>query len=323
PASETAHQTGIYVESPFKLSSQLMLYLGLRGNFFFREKGFFDLEPRLSLHYQLNETSALHGSYNRQHQYLHLLSPTSMGLPLDFYVSASRSLPPQSGHLFSVGYFKSFWENDWEISADIYYRNMNHVTEYVQTITSGKKATYLEQTYSGKGRAYGLELIVKKNFGAWNGWISYTLGRSERQFPQINRGQPFPARFDRLHDLSLTSSYRFNEKWEASLVYIYATGNAFTLPSSWYFINNTPVKEYAAYNSARMPAYNRMDLSVQYWYKKDNGIIFSIYNVFMVNNPLYIFLNVERDDDTGKMEIEVRHNKLFTVMPSVSWRFRF
>ncbi|MDR0546720.1 MAG: TonB-dependent receptor [Dysgonamonadaceae bacterium] len=323
PARETAHHTGLYAETQWPLSNRLKMNAGLRTNFFFHERGFWDVEPRLALQYFPTETSVIRLSYNRQHQYLHLLSPTSMGLPLDFYVSASQNLPPQSGNLFSAGYFKSFQNSDWEFSADVFFRTMNHVIEYVQTITSGQTQSYLDQAFAGKGRAYGLELMLKKNDGRWNGWLSYTLGRSERQFAELNQGKPFPARFDRLHDLSFTSVYSFNERWEMSLVYIYATGNAYTLPSSWYFINSTPVKEYGAYNGARMPAYNRTDLSVQYWYKKDNGFIFSVYNLFMVNNPMYVFLNVERDDDSGKMQIEVQHKKLFSIMPSISWRFKF
>jgi hypothetical protein len=190
-------------------------------------------------------------------------------------------------------------------------------------ITGGQIDAYSDDILTGNGRAYGLEIILKKNYGKLTGWVSYTLGRSERTFDAINQGKTFPARFDRRHDLSLAASYTFNEKWEASFVYVYATGNAYTLPSSWYFINNMPVKEYGDYNSARMPAYNRTDLSLNYWYRKGNGFNFSIYNLFMINNPVYIFMNVKQNEDTGNIQVSVKQKKLYTIVPSVSWRFKF
>jgi outer membrane receptor protein involved in Fe transport len=244
-------------------------------------------------------------------------------MPLDFWAPASTQMQPQSGNEFSIGYFQSIRKDDWELSADLFYRTMNHCVEFFQSFPNEANGSYTDNIYAGNGRSYGLEILLKKNYGRLTGWLSYTLGRSERTFEEINQGKTFPARFDRRHDLSLVSSYSFNEKWDASIVYVYATGNAYTLPSSWYFINNTPVKEYGDYNSARMPAYNRTDLSVNYWYRKDNAINFSIFNVFMLNNPIYIFMNVEQEKESGNIQVDVAQKKLYTLIPSVSWRFKF
>ncbi|MDR1738995.1 MAG: TonB-dependent receptor [Candidatus Symbiothrix sp.] len=323
PDPLVSHLASLYAEAELPLNPQWDVRAGLRYNLFFQDRTFNNIEPRISFHYQPDNNNRLHLTLNRQHQYLHLLCPTSVGLPLDFWVTASGAMPPQSGNGVSIGYFHSTSKHDWELSAEIFYRMMHHIYEYNQTITSGNSTSYLDNITTGKGKAYGLELIVKKNFGAWNGWISYTLGKSDRTIPALNNGQTFPARFDRRHDLSLVATYKFSEKWNASLVYIYATGNACTLPSSWYFINNTPVKEYAVYNGARMPDYHRTDLSLQYLYAKDNGIVLSIYNLFAVNNPLYVFMNVERNDKTGQPEIRVRHKQLFSIIPSLTWRFKF
>jgi hypothetical protein len=323
PSIQNAHDAGIYGGINLPLTPEINADLGLRYNLFFQDKLFQSLEPRILLNYRFKETNVFRLAYIRQNQYLNLLTPTSVGLPLDFWAAASSQLPPQSGNEFSLGYFHTFQGDAFEFSAEIFYRTMQNVNEYVQTITTGQNNPYSDNTFVGSGRAYGLELILKKNYGKFTGWLSYTLGRSERTFDEINQGKTFPAKFDRRHDLSLVSSYSFNEKWDISMVYVYATGSAYTLPSSWYFINNTPVKEYGQYNGARMPDYNRMDLSLNYWYKKDNGIIFSVYNLFCINNPIYIFMNVKQDITTGKIAVEVKQKKLYTIIPSVSWRFKF
>jgi hypothetical protein len=323
PPVLTAHEVGWYGGTKFSIASGISADLGLRANVFISDKTFYSLEPRAVFSYQFRENSIFRLAYNRQNQYLNRLKPTSVGFPLDFWVTASSQLPPQSGNEFSAGYFKTFRNDGFEFSAEIFYRTMNHLNEYIQTITDRQTDTYSDHTFVGSGRAYGLEMILKKNYGSFTGWLSYTLGRSERTFEDLNQGKTFPARFDRRHDLSAVASYSFNEKWDASLVYVYSTGNAYTLPSSWYFIGNTPVKEYGDYNGARMPDYNRTDVSVNYWYKKDNGIIFSVYNVFGVNNPIYVFMNIKQDKESGNIEVDVKQKKLYTIIPAISWRFRF
>ena len=318
-----AHDAGLYLSTTIPFTPRLTAEAGLRYNLFVGDKSFNSVDPRMALYYRIGETDVLRAAYNRQNQYLSLLTPSNIGIPTDFWISASKDISPQSGNEFSVGYFRSFLQDAFDVSAEIFYRNMNHVTEYSQNFIAQHINSYADNVLTGNGRAYGLEVIMKKNYDRFTGWISYTLGRSERKFDKINEGKIFPARFDRRHDLSLVSSYTINNRWDVSVVYVYATGNAYTLPSSWYFINNAPVKEYGDYNSARMPDYNRMDLSVNYWYKKDNGINFSIYNVFMVNNPVYIFLNVEQDKETGNIKLDVKQNKLYTIIPSISWKFKF
>ena len=323
PAISRAHDAGLYTSSNLSLSSQLSVDLGLRYNLFVQDKTFHSIDPRVLLRYQLNETTVFRAVYNRQNQYMNKLSPSSVGIPLDFWIAASDKIPPQSGNEYSLGYFQSFHNDAFELSGEVYYRTMNNVNEYSQNFISGQNDSYIDNVFVGTGRAYGVGMLLKKNYGKFTGWISYALGRSERTFDEINDGKTFPARFDRRHDLSLVTAYTFNEKWDASIVYAYATGNAYTLPSSWYFINNTPVKEYGKYNGSRMPDYNRTDLSVNYWFRKDNGINFSVYNAFIVNNPIYIFMNIRQNEETGIVEVDIKQKKLYTIIPSVSWRFKF
>jgi outer membrane receptor for ferrienterochelin and colicin len=323
PTSIDAQDAALYLTSSFSILPRLTVEGGLRYNLFYHKNLFQNVEPRLALRYHLHETAILRANYSRQNQYLHLLNVSSIGIPIDFWTVASSHIRPQSGNEFSTGYFQSFNNDNYELSGEIYYRTLRHVKEYNYPIINGQTDSYANYVLSGNGRAYGLEIILKKNYGKLTGWLSYTLGRSERTYNAINQGKTFPAQFDRRHDLSVTASYSFNEKWDASLIYVYATGNAYTLPSSWYFINNTPMKEYGDYNSARMPAYNRTDLSVNYWLKKDNGFNFSLYNLFMLNNPIYIFMNVRQNRDTGNLQISIKQKILYTLVPSVSWRFKF
>lgn len=323
PSRLEAQDAALYLASSFSIVPRLTAEWGIRYNLFYHNRLFQSVEPRLALRYRVQTDASLRINYSRQNQYLHLLNASSVGIPLDFWTIASSQIRPQSGDEFSAGYFRSFDNDNWELSGEIYYRALKQVKEYNTAIISGQTDSYVNHIFSGNGRAYGLEVILKKNYGKLTGWMSYTLGRSERTFDAINQGKTFPAQFDRRHDLSIAASYSFNKKWDASLVYVYATGNAYTLPSSWYFINNTPVKEYGDYNSARMPAYNRTDLSLNYWYRKDNCFNFSVYNLFMISNPIYIFMNVKQDEDTGNLVISVKRKKLYTLIPSVSWRFKF
>lgn len=318
-----AHSAAAYIASSLPITPALGLDWGIRYSFFLNGKDFHGLEPRLALHYRLKDNILLRASYDRHKQYLNMLNPGSIGLPLDFWTAASSQLPPQSGSQFTLGYYQSLPGDSWELSGELFYRSMSKLNEYFQTIIDRENKPYIDNVFIGKGKAYGLELMIKKNYGRLTGWLSYTLSKSERSFPELNEGKTFPARYDRRHDLSLVTSYSFNSRWDLSLVYTYATGNAYTLPSSWYFINGAPVKEYGAYNGARMPDYNRTDISLSYWFRKDNGLNLSIYNLFVVDNPIYIFLNVKQDKDSGNIEVSVKQKKLYTIMPSISWRFKF
>ncbi len=324
---QIAHDISVFVSSSFRLNSSTKMDAGLRYNVYSEQKEnkktFFSIEPRLSVSYRLNETTILRAAYDKQNQYLNLLTSSNVGLPVNSWIAASGDISPQFANQFSAAYYKTFKNDAYELSAEVYYKTMGNVMEYSRNFTGNDENDFKNNIFYGFGRAYGLELILKKNHGKLTGWLSYTLARSDRKMNGINEGKTFPAKFDRRHDLSLVGAYSFNERWDASLVCIYATGNAYTLPSSWYFINNTPVKEYADYNSARMPDYSRTDISVNYWFKKDNGLNFSIYNMFMVDNPVYIFLNLKQDKDSGNLFIEVKKKRLYTIIPSISWRFKF
>lgn len=319
-----AHDAAAYLQTTFLISERLTAEAGLRYSLFHSDRKTFQrIDPRLSLRYRLKENVFLRAAAGRQSQSLRLLSQSSVGIPLDFWVCASREIPIQSGNDFSFGYYRNFSEDAYELSGDIYFRTLSQLSEYRNGQITANTSSLEESILYGEGKAYGVELMLKKNTGKLNGWISYSLGRSERQFEGINRGKTFPARFDRRHDLSIVASYTINEKWDVSATCVYASGHAYTLPSSWYFINNTPVKQYGEYNGARMPDYKRTDLSIHYWFRKNNGINFSVYNLFMEKNPVYVFLNIKEDPEKGEILMKVKKKRLATIVPSVSWKFNF
>ena len=277
---------------------------------------------RLSGQYRLKNNLYLRTNYSHNNQYVNKLTPSSVGLPTDFWIIAADQIKPQRGDEFSLGWYYLFMNNQIELSADIYYRSMHNVTQFDYNFIANDNSSFINNVSYGRGRAYGLELMLKKNYGKLTGWLSYALSKSERKFDEINEAKWFPARFDRTHDLSLTSNYKFNSKWDLSLTCIYATGNTYTQPTSWYFINNLPIKEYTEYNNARMPDYSRVDIGINYWFKKNNGLNFSLYNMLMVENPIYIFMVIKQDSNDN-IKLEMKRKKLYTIIPSISWNFKF
>ena len=319
-----AHDAAIFITAQRELLPRLNSEFGIRYTFFHsRNADYQALEPRVSFRYELAENRYLRASFNRHNQYMHRLSSSGIGIPCDFWMLASNEIQPQSGNTFSAGYYHIFARSGYELSADVYYRKMNCLSEYDYSVTSMENASLYQAICFGKGQAYGLELMLKKNWGKLTGWLSYALARSEREFDDINNGEVFPARYDRRHDFSAVASYTFNDRWDASLVQVFSSGGAYTLPTSWYFIGNTPVKQYGEYNSARMPDYNRTDISVNYWFRPDNGINLSVYNLFMVENPIYVFLSINHDKKKGKIIMDTKKKLLSTIIPSISWRFKF
>lgn len=288
------------------------------------------LEPRIAFNYTLPFDGLLQLSYNRIYQFIDLISISGVGLPTDFWIPASRNIPPQRTDNFSAGYFQSVWKNTIEFSVEGYYRRMTCQTEYDNAIMDLLNQKYiLEQSLLyGEGKAYGAEFMLKNNGDKWNGWISYTLGWSKRRFPDIENGRIFPAKHDRRHDLSVVVSYAPNRKWDFSSVFVYATGNAYTQPMGMHVVGGNPVKEYGHYNGARLPDYHRLDVSANYWFFKEkdreSGLNLSVYNVYRRKNPLYIFV-VAKKSDSGNNQIVVKkkYKRLYDLIPSISWTFKF
>lgn len=323
-----ANEAAIFVSAKPKLFENVTADLGVRINYYTSgSDSYLHFQPRAVLNYYANENYSFYASYNRQYQYLSLITTSSVGIPTDFWIASSDGIKPQSSDEFSIGSNQNITKS---ISSSFggFYRSMKNLLEYPYGITQFNEITTLKNDlYVGEGKAYGFEMMLKKSSGKFSGWLSYTLSWSDRNFDELNNGKTYFAKYDRRHNLSVVGMYDLNSKWNFGVTQIFSSGNRFTMPTSWYFINNNPVKEYSGYNNAQMPDYVRTDLSVNYYFiktaKKESALNFSIYNTFNIANPIYVVLDVEVSEDKSNVVVKQEKKVLYRILPSVSWRFKF
>lgn len=282
------------------------------------------LEPRLALNYLLNSKSSVKISYNRIYQFLHLLSNSTTTTPTDLWLPSSNNVKPQISDQVSLGYFRNFVDNEFESSLEIYYKDLKNQIDYKNGAELVFNSTVEAELVFGRGWAYGAELMVKRNFGRLNGWVSYTWSRTMRQFDEINLGNPYPARYDRVHDLSLVGIFEINKKLSLSATWIYYTGNAVTFPGGKYEIEGITVGYYTERNAYRMPSYHRLDFGLTWQRKKtdkfESSWNFSIYNAYARENAYFIQFR-EKEDNPGVTEAV--QFAIFKAIPSLSYKFKF
>lgn len=324
-----ANEIAVFTSSKPKLFKNMSADLGIRINYYTSgaQNSYIHFQPRIVLNYYPNEKYSYYASYNRQYQYLSLITTSSVGIPTDFWIASSDGIKPQSSHEFSIGSHQNISRN-FSSTIGIFYRSMKDLLEYPYGITQFNETTTLKNDLLvGKGKAYGLEMMFRKNRGKFNGWISYTLSWSDRKFDELNNGETYFAKYDRRHNLSIVGTYDLNSKWNFGATQIFSSGNRFTMPTSWYFINNNPVKEYSEYNNAQMPNYIRTDISANYYFtktaKKESALNFSIYNTINMDNPIYVVLDVQVNEDKNSVVVKQDKKVLYRILPSISWRFKF
>lgn len=296
------------------------------------------LAPRLSASYILNEKSSIKGSFARTYQYIHLVSNSTSSLPTDVWMPSSNNIKPQIADQLAAGYFRNFLDNMLEFSAEAYYKNMQNVIDYRDGAEVTLNPAVEGELLYGIGRAYGLELLLKKRRGKFTGWVSYTLSRTERQFDEINDGAWYAARQDRTHDFSIVAMYNFTERLSISGTWVFYTGNAVTFPSGKYEIFGQTVDLYSERNGYRMPDYHRLDLGVTLLNEKFKMVAdpltgeevkvakkfqsswnFSVYNAYGRENAFSI--DFRTNETTGVTEAV--QLSLFKIVPSVSYNFKF
>nr|WP_294898538.1 TonB-dependent receptor [uncultured Pedobacter sp.] len=289
-------------------------------------KNYFNLEPRISVAYKLSDSKSIKVSFARNTQNLHLMSNSTATSPTDLYIMNSNNVKPEISDQVALGYFSNFKNDSYEFSSEIYYKNMKNQIEYRNgTDLRGNKNVESDLLF-GDGRAYGIELFLKKRFGNFNGWIGYTLAKTERQFQQINNGKWFNAKQDRTHDLSLVGIYKASKRWTLSSTFVYSTGNAITYPSGKYQLNGQTVFYYSEKNGYRTPAYHRLDLSatlepkVNPNRKYQSSWSFGIYNVYNRKNAYSIDFKNDPDNPSKTQAVQT---SLFGIIPSVTWNFKF
>lgn len=287
-------------------------------------KNYGGFEPRASLTYLINSSNSVKVSFNRNRQYIHLLSNTTSGTPMDAWVPSSTIIEPEIANQYAIGYFKNFSDNKFESSVEIYYKDLKNQVDYKNGANLMLNPYVESQLVFGIGRAYGLEFFLKKRMGKFTGWISYTLSKTEKQFDDIDQGKWFPARYDRVHDISIVAMYKISEKLNVSATWVYYTGDAVTFPSGKYTIEGETVSYYTERNGYRMPDYHRMDIGVTYFNKKtektESSWNFSVYNAYARENAYAITFRENANDPSKTEAVRV---SLFKIIPSITYNFKF
>lgn len=287
-------------------------------------KTYINPEPRISANYIINEKNAVKAAYDRNTQNLHLLSNSTSGSPTDLWISSSNNVKPEIADQISLGYFRNFKENMFEFSVETYYKNYQNVVDYKDNAQLNFNEGVESQLLYGKGRAYGVEFFLKKKFGKFNGWVGYTLARTEKIIEGINSYNWYPARQDRTHDVAIVGIYELNPKWTFSATWVYYTGNAVTFPSGKYEVAGQVINYYTERNGYRMPAYHRLDIGITWQRKKtekfESSWNFSLYNAYGRENAYRIDFQEDPNDPTRTQAVQTT---LFRWIPSITYNFKF
>ena len=287
-------------------------------------QNYFNLEPRFTSSFMVDSTSSFKLGYARNVQNLHLISNSTSSTPTDLWIPSSANVKPEISDQISLGYFRNFFNNRYELSLEGYYKDMQNQVDYKDGASTIANDLIEGELLYGKGRAYGVELFFKKKYGRFNGWISYTLSRTEKQIDGINNSEWYAARQDRTHDVSLVGIYDINDKLSVSATWVFYTGSAVTFPSGKYYIDGNIQWLYTERNGYRMPNYHRLDLSVTYYNKKtakfESSWNFGIYNAYARENAWTIDF---RESETDPTKTEAVQIALFKIVPSITYNFKF
>jgi hypothetical protein len=282
------------------------------------------LEPRVSMSYLYSKSASIKAAYSRNAQYIHLISNTTTTSPTDLWIPSSLNTKPEVSDQVSLGWFKNFKENTYELSIETYYKSMLNQIDYRNGANTQANELIEGELLYGIGRAYGVEVMLKKKSGKFTGWLGYTLSRSERKIEGINNNEWYAAKQDRTHDISIVGIYDITPKLSISALFVYYTGNAVTFPSGKYTVGGTTQFLYTERNGYRMPAYHRMDLGVT-WLRKntekfESSWNFSIYNLYGRENAYTITF---RQNEDNPNVTEAVQTSLFRWVPSVTYNFKF
>lgn len=321
---------GLYVRDEHKINAKLRLNYGLRNSYCLTEKRLYSgLEPRFSGVYETGKFSAVKFGYARMKQYLHLVSSSSVSLPTDLWYPVTKNVKPQKSDQVTLGYYRMFNKRAFSMNVETYYKTMVNTTEYREGAVLILNNNYENELLQGKGRSYGLEVLLKKERGRLNGWIGYTLNKSERVFKDLNDGNVFPAKYDRRHYLTVVGNYIITKRWNLGLVWVYNSGSRFTAQTGKYFIPNPGysgvdiVPVYTSRNAVSMSASHRLDLNLVLNCRQNKKFktewVFSAYNFYNRAEPYRI--RIVADAETGGLKYE--QPGLFGTILSVAYNFKF
>jgi len=297
-----------------------------------------NLEPRVTIKYQVSNQASIKASYNRTAQYIHLVSNTTASNPLDIWTPSTNNIEPQTADQWGLGYFKNYGpENDFETSVELYYRKSKNQIDYIDGADILINEFIEGDLLSGDGRAYGLELLVIKNKGLFNGWVSYTLARTELKVNGINNNQWYPTRYDQAHNFKAVVFYEPESRWKLSANFTLLSGTPTTFPTSRLEVQNylLPFDYYSSRNNLRIPLFHRLDFSATLSGKKnrkgkerknEDYWVFSVYNVYGRRNPFSIYFAQAEDRPIAGTPIETQATQVSiigSIVPAISYNFKF
>lgn len=345
-----AWENAVFVSDEWKITDKLNLNYGIRvssfsavgpGTFYSYDefgntidsttyqsgefaKTYVNPEPRIALNYRMTEESSIKAAYVRSTQNLHLMTNTTTSNPTDLWIPSSINVKPEISDQYSLGYYRNFKDNQYEFSAEVYYKDMQNQIDYRNGAELAVNKQIESELLFGIGRAYGLELFFKKNFGRFTGWVGYTLSRTERKIDGINNNEWYVARYDRTHDISLVGMYDISKKWTVSAIWVYNTGNAITYPAGKYIVDGQTYFYYTERNASRMPSYHRLDLGATYTKitkrGRESSWSFSVYNAYNRYNPFSIEF---QQDPNNAQKTQAVQTSLFGIVPAITYNFKF
>lgn len=342
-------EQNLYIDDEWKISKNLAMNLGLRGSAFTTPgKTYFNIEPRISTRWLLNDQTSVKASYTIMNQYMHLLTSTGINLPTDLWVPATAKVAPQRAFQYALGIFKDLAQPHLSFSIEGYYKTMNHIISYNEGASfmelddplapdPERAQTFEDKVTSGEGYSYGAEFMIQKTKGKLHGWLSYTWSKTQYRFEEVNNGAWFYPRIDRRHDLNIVGFYELTPKIRLNALFTFATGNPLSLPqyeinasgtpnASGNLLNNSGYPEYGTLyserNDFRTEVYHRLDVGVQFIKEKKKGTRtweISFYNIYNRKNPF--FYNI--DYAPGTNEKGLYKYTIFPIIPSITYSYKF
>ncbi len=332
-----AQEMYAYLEDNIELSSRFTLNVGIHASGFYVDDKFYaSLQPRISARFMATDRFSLKAAYSKMSQNIHLLSSSTISLPTDLWLPTTRKVKPQISHQFALGGVYQI-NSAFDFSVEGFYKTMENLLEYKEGASFlGATTGWEDKIELGKGRSYGMEVLLEKTTGKTTGWLGYTLSWADRQFDNLNFGERFYARYDRRHDISLVMTHRFSKRFDMGLTWVYGTGNAVTVPTqnvqqaqipgSYYWPET--YEYFGERNNYRMPSYNRMDIGFNFHKQKKHGIRtwnVSLYNAYSRQNPFFIYFdsNSPQEQNISGNSKVLKQISLFPLIPSVSYSYKF
>jgi hypothetical protein len=326
----TVQEVALHAQHEWDLYKKVRLNAGLRGSMVVTQGKLYAFpEPRLSARYALDSDNTFKASYSRMVQYMHRVSSSAVSSPTDIWYPVTARIAPQSSHKVALAWQRVMPRQRIFISVEGYYKSMNNLIGYEEGTNLFFNTDFESKLIQGKGRAYGVEVLVKKQQGKLTGWISYTLSWSRRQFDEINNGDWFYSRYDRRHNGAVVTQYALSKRFAVSAVWEFISGSRFTpvigqyavLSPSLTGIDLLPI--YSKINDVKLSNSHRLDIGIKFKSRPQRRYQWEwsagAYNVYNRANPVAI--SVVQDD--ADQSLKYQQPGLFGLIPYISYGFKF